>query len=99
MLQLLEIALGHFLKDDLIVVASKFLNTGPHGFETLAESSAFPMLATLLRPERLHGGSDLLLNVLICAGMIAYDHLVCNEEGTWNGCLPRGAQREGSLSG
>src|SRR5438093_1576393 len=94
-----EITLCHFLKDDLIVVAGKFLDGWPDGFETLTASNAFPMFATFLQPERLHSSTDLLLNVLIRTFMMANDRLLRNEEGTWNGCLSRIAQRGGALSG
>src|SRR5579863_10444861 len=78
-LQLLALAPCHFLKDDLIVVASIFLNVRPDGFETLTASNAFPMLATFLQPECLHGSTDLLLNFLTCSSMITYDHLLRNK--------------------
>ena len=47
-LQEFEIPFCHFLEDNLIVVASKFLDAGQNGFKTLAASSTFPMNTSFL---------------------------------------------------
>src|SRR5438874_20903 len=86
-LQLLALALCHFLKDDLMVVASIFLDVGPNGLQTLTAGMAAPMLAMLLQSERLHGSTDLLLNFLTLTFTIAYDNLLRDEERMWNGWL------------
>src|SRR6266568_986671 len=63
-LQLLALALCHFQKDDLIVVASIILDVWQNDLKTLTAGSAFPILATFLQPELLQGSNDLLLNFL-----------------------------------
>src|SRR6266699_6952177 len=86
-LQLLALTLCHFQKDDLVVVASKFLDAWQNCLKTLTAGIAFPMLATLLQPELLQGSNNLFLNFLTCTGMIAYDNLLSDEEYPWNGWL------------
>jgi len=86
-LQLLALTLCHVQKDDLVVVASKFLDAWQNCLKTLTAGIAFPMLATLLQPELLQGSNDLFLNFLTSTGMIAYDDLLSDEEYPWNGWL------------
>src|SRR5207245_9149732 len=83
-LQLLALTLCHVQKDDLVVVASKFLDAWQNCLKTLAAGIAFPMLATLLQPELLQGSNNLFLNILTRTGTIAYDNLLCDEEYTWD---------------
>ena len=84
-LQLLALALCHFEKDDLIVVASIFLDARQNGLKALTAGMAFPVLAALLQPECLQSSTDLLLNFLTCTGTIVYDNLLRDEEDFWNG--------------
>jgi hypothetical protein len=86
-LQKLSLALCHFPKDDLIVVASIFLDAWQNCLKTLTAGIAVPMHATLLQPERLHGSTDLFLNFLTLTFTVVYDNLLRDEEGTWNGWL------------
>src|SRR5260370_3085022 len=100
MLQKFSLALCHLLKDDLVVVVSVLLDTGSNSLQTLTASRAVPMLATLLQPEFLHGSRDLLLNVLVRPGLIAGNHLVCDEEGTcesWLLAIPTRVKRQEQL--
>src|SRR6266487_1991492 len=84
-LQLLALALCHFQKDDLIVVASVFLDAWQNCLKTLTAGIAVPMLATFFQPERLHGNTDLFLNFLTF--MVAYDNFVRDKEHSRNGWL------------
>jgi hypothetical protein len=110
-LQKLSLTLCHSLKDDLIVVASKFLDAGSDGFETLTASCAFPMLTTFLQPERLHGSTDLLLNFLTVSIVLedACSSIRCGkmskieEDFFWSACYtsqeaPLTGQRPDDLS-
>lgn len=98
-LQEFEIPLCHFLKDDLIVIASKFLGRWPDGFEALRSSNAFPMFATFLYPECLHSSTDLFDNIFIRAFTMAADRLLREQEGIWNGGFSPMAPRACVLSG
>src|SRR5579859_7799174 len=87
MLQQFWLAPGHFLKDDLVVVASVFFDAGSNSLQTFTAGRAASMLATLLQPELFHGSSDLLLYILIRTFMLVYDRLVRDEEDTHKGWL------------
>ncbi len=63
-LQLLTLAFCHVQKDNLVVVAGKFLDAWQNYLKTLSAGIAFPMLATLLQPELRQGSNDLFLNFL-----------------------------------
>src|SRR5258707_10521458 len=64
MLQQFSLALGHLMKDHLVVVASVFLDRGPHSLQTLTAGRVVPMSAPLLHPELLHASFDLLLRLV-----------------------------------
>src|SRR6266702_2026352 len=86
-LQLVALALCHIQKDDLIVVASVVQDSWPNGLKTLTAGMTFPMLTTLLQPERLHGNADLFLNFLSRTFMITQDRLLRDEEYALNSWL------------
>src|SRR5260370_3047723 len=84
-LQLLTLGTGHFLKDDLVEVASICPDGWQNGLQALTTGIACPMLATLLQPELRHGIRDLFLNILLCTGTIVDDNLLRDQEGACNG--------------